>query len=77
MKDLNKVIQDLKMEGETIKKSQMEATPEMENLGKRSGATDARIFNRIQDIEERISGVEDTIKDIDTRVKENTKCKSS
>jgi chromosome segregation ATPase len=30
---------------------------------------------RIQHIEERISGVEDTIENIDTSVKENTKCK--
>jgi hypothetical protein len=41
VKELNKVIQDLKMEGERIKKTQMEATLEMENLGKKSGVTDA------------------------------------
>jgi hypothetical protein len=35
------------MEIEIIRKSQMEATLEMENLGKRSGATDARSTNRI------------------------------
>jgi hypothetical protein len=40
----------------------------MENLEKRSGATDSSITNRIQEIEERISGVEDTIKSIDTLV---------
>jgi hypothetical protein len=61
------------MEIETIKKTQREATMEMENLGKRSGATDASITNRILEIEERMSGVEDTIKDIDTLVKENYK----
>jgi uncharacterized coiled-coil protein SlyX len=37
------------------------------------GVTDAGITNRIQEIEERISGVQDTIKDINTTVKENTK----
>ena len=47
----------------------------MENLGKRSWATDASINNRIQEIEERISGLEDTLEDIDTIVKENTKHK--
>jgi hypothetical protein len=57
-----------------IKKSQKEANLEMENLRKRSGATDATITSRIQEIEERISGVEDTIEDSDTTVKENTKC---
>jgi lysyl-tRNA synthetase class I len=34
---------------------------------------DASIINRIQDIEERISGAENTIENIDTTVKENTK----
>ena len=60
------------MEIETIKKSQREITLELENLGKRSGVIDTSITNRI---EERISGVEDTIENIDTTVKENTKCK--
>ena len=75
MKELNKTIQDLKMEVETIKKSQRETTLEIENLGKRSGVIDASITNRIQEIEERISGAEDTIENIDTTVKENAKCK--
>ena len=44
----------------------------MANLGKRSGNIDASI-NRIQGIEERISGVEDTLDDIDTMFKENSK----
>ena len=48
----------------------------MENLGKRAGVTDASITNRIQEMEERISGIEDTIENIDTSVKENSKCKT-
>ena len=75
VKVLNKVIQDLKVEVETIKKTQMEANLEKENLGKRSGNRDASISNRIQEIEERISGVEDTLEEMDTTVKENEKCK--
>ena len=75
MKEWNKTIQDLKVEIETIKKSQRETTLEIENLGKRSGIIDASITNRIQEIEDRISGAEDTIENIDTKVKENTKCK--
>ena len=55
-KEMNKAIQDLKMEIETIKKSQRETTLELENLRKRSGVIDASITNRIQEIEERISG---------------------
>jgi uncharacterized coiled-coil protein SlyX len=75
VKELNKAIQDLKVEVETIKKTQMVANLEMENLGKRSEITDVSITNRIQEIEERISGVEDTVEEIDTTVKENSKYK--
>ena len=57
-KELNKIIQDLKMEVETIKKSQRETTLEIENLGKRSGVIDASITNRIQEIEKRDSQVQ-------------------
>jgi predicted transcriptional regulator len=63
------------MELETIKKSQRKTTLEIENLGKRSGVTDASITNRTQEIEERISGAEDTIENMDTTIKENVKCK--
>jgi chromosome segregation ATPase len=54
VKELNKRVQDLKMEIEAIKKSQREATLEMGNLGKRSGVTYASITNRIQETEDRI-----------------------
>jgi hypothetical protein len=37
----------------------MGANLEMESLGKRSGITDVNITNRIQEMEERILGVED------------------
>ena len=37
MKELNKTIQDLKIEIETIKKSQRETNLKIENLGKRTG----------------------------------------
>jgi hypothetical protein len=65
------MIQDLKMEIETIKKSQRETTLEIENLGKRSGVIDASITKRIQEIQERISGAKDTIENID----KTKKCK--
>jgi hypothetical protein len=65
------------MEIETIKKSQKETTPELENLGKRSGVIDASSTNRTQEIEERISGAEDTTENINTTVKEMQKAKSS
>ena len=74
MKELNKTIQDLKVEVETIKKSQSETSLDIENLGKYSGVIDASINNRIQEIEERTSGAQDTIENIDSTVKENAKC---
>jgi hypothetical protein len=40
--ELNKTIQDLKMEVETMKKTQRETTMELEILGKKSGIIDAR-----------------------------------
>jgi hypothetical protein len=73
--ELNKPIHDLKMEVETMKKSQRETTPEIEILGKKSGTIDAGISNRTQEMEERISGTEDTMENMDTTIKENEKCK--
>ena len=74
---MNKVIQVLKVEVETIKKTQIKANLEMENLGKKSGCTDASITSKIQEIEERISGVEDTLEEMDATVKENSNIKNS
>ena len=48
---------------------------EIENIGKRSGITDVSITTRKQEIEERISGIEDSIEEIDTVVKEKSKHK--
>ena len=73
--DLNKTIQDLKKEVDTIKKTQSEAMLEIETLGNKSGTIDASISNRIQEMEDRISGAEDSIEDINTTIKENAKCK--
>jgi hypothetical protein len=75
VKELNKTIQDLKMEVETMKKSQRETTLEIENLGKKSGAIDVSITSRIQEMEERISGAKDSIENMGTTVKENEKFK--
>ena len=72
---MNKMIQDLKIEVETIKKSQGETTLEIGILGKKSGTIDASISNRIQEMEERISGTKDPIENMGTTIKENAKCK--
>ena len=71
--ELNKTIKDLKMEVETMKKTQSQTTPEIEILGKKSGTRDVSISNRTQEMEERISGAEDFIENICTTIKENTK----
>ena len=53
--ELNKTILDQKSEVDTIKKTQSEATLEIETLGKKYGTIDASISNRIQEMEEGIS----------------------
>jgi uncharacterized coiled-coil protein SlyX len=46
------------------------------NVRKKTGTIDASISNRIQEMEERISDAEDSIENISTTIKENTKCKN-
>jgi cell division protein FtsL len=48
---------------------------EIEIVGKKSENLDACISNRIREMEERISGAEDSIKNIGKTIKENTKHK--
>jgi hypothetical protein len=45
--ELNKTLQDLKREVDTIKKTQSEAMLEIEMLGKKSGTIDASISNTL------------------------------
>jgi hypothetical protein len=75
VKELIKTIWDLKVEVETIEKSQRETTLEIEILGKNSETIDLSISNRIQGMEKRISSAEDSIGNMDTTIKENSKCK--
>ena len=63
----------MKTEIKAIKKTQTEGILEMENLGKRMGTTETSTTNRIQEMDKKISGVEDTIEKIDSSVKENGK----
>jgi predicted nucleic acid-binding Zn-ribbon protein len=71
---MSKTTLDIKREVHKIKKTQSEDTLEIETLGKKSGITDASISNRIQEMEEKISGAEDSIENISTTIKENAKC---
>jgi hypothetical protein len=75
--ELNKTIQDLKMEVETIKKIQRETTLEIEILGRKSGTKDVSISSTIQEMEQRLSGAEDSIENMDTTIKDKAKCKIS
>uniref|UniRef100_A0ABK0LHP3 Nucleic acid binding protein n=1 Tax=Rattus norvegicus TaxID=10116 RepID=A0ABK0LHP3_RAT len=70
-----KQLKELKMEIEAIKKEHMETTLDIENQKKRQGAVDTSFTNRIQEMEERISGAEDSIEIIDSTVKDNVKGK--
>jgi hypothetical protein len=63
------------MEVETIKKTQRETTLEIETLGEKSGTIDASISNRIEEMEERISGAKDSRGNMNTTIKENAKYK--
>jgi hypothetical protein len=51
-----------------MKKTRTETILEMENIRKRTGSTDLSVINRVQEIEERISDVEDTIEEINISV---------
>jgi predicted nucleic acid-binding Zn-ribbon protein len=75
--EMNTTILDLKREVDTIKKTQSEATLEIETLGKKSGIIDASISNRIQEMKERISGAEDSIENIGTAIKKMENAKRS
>ena len=55
-----------------MKKTQRETTLEIETLGMKSGTIDVSISNRIQGMEERLSGAEDSIGNMDTTINENT-----
>jgi hypothetical protein len=69
------------MDIETIKKSQRETTLEKKNQKTKKQQPKKEVrshrykLHQQNTIEERISGAEDAIEDIDTTIKENAKCK--
>jgi chromosome segregation ATPase len=73
--EMNKIILDLKTKVDTIKKTQSKAKLEIETLGKKSGTIDASISNRLREMEERISGAENSIENTGTTIKHNAQCK--
>jgi hypothetical protein len=75
-KQVQEIVRVLKMKIEEIKKTQTEGILGMQNLGNRTGSTDASITNRIQEMEGRISRSEHMIEEIDSSVKENVKSRT-
>ena len=73
----NKTIQDLKREVDTINKTQSEATLKIETLGKKYETRDESISNIIQEMEESISGAEDSIENMGTTIKKMQNAKRS
>jgi hypothetical protein len=49
----------------------------MKSLGTQPGTPEASLTNRLEKMEERISGIEDTIKEMDTLVKKKLNLKIS
>jgi hypothetical protein len=71
---LNKTIKDQKLDVET------KGSPKRDNSRDRNPRKQIRNHrwehqHKIQDMEERISGAEDAIENMDTRIKENANCK--
>ncbi|ERE81496.1 GTPase IMAP family member 3-like protein [Cricetulus griseus] len=77
IKQLKETVQDMKIEIDTIKKTQTEGLLEVEKLSKQSGTTDASITNGIQEMEDRISDTEDKLEEINSSSKENLKSNKS
>ena len=57
------------MEIDTLMKTKTEKTLDVENPEKRTRITYESIYNKIKEIKERISSMEDTIENIDTTFK--------
>ena len=77
MKETLETVQSMKSEIDTIKKTQNEAMLDLERLDKRSGTKDVSTTNRIQEMEERISAIEDSLEDLHSSTKENLKSNKS
>ena len=71
--ELNKSIQDLKMEVETKKKTKREKMLEIEILEKNKGTIDMSISNTVQEMKEKITGAEDSIESMEKTIIVNSK----
>jgi hypothetical protein len=71
--ELNKSIQDLKMEVETKKKTKREKMLEIEILEKNKGTIDMSISNTIQEMKEKITDAEDSMESMEKIIIVNSK----
>lgn len=69
--------QSTKVAVDSIKKMQSQGKLEMRNSGTQTGTSEASLINRIQEMEEWISGSEDKIEEMDSIIKENVNIKVS
>lgn len=72
----NKTLNDLKVEIESIKNTQTLGNVEMKNLGTWTGTSEVSLTNKIQVMEDRFLGLEETIEEMDISIKENVKSKT-
>ena len=61
VKDMNKIVIDQKREIEAMKQMKTDTILEMENLGKKTEIIGISTTKRIQEMEEKISGIDDMI----------------
>ena len=66
-KSLKETVQDLKVETETIQKTQTKVNLEVKKLEALIGISEASFTNRTQEMEERIPGTEDMTEEMDRR----------
>lgn len=67
----------MKVEIESVKKNQSEEILEIKNLRTQIGISEATFINRIEEMEDRISGIKDKITETNILVRENLKSKKS
>ena len=76
-KETIKTVQDPNTETESIKKTQTKDVLEIKKITIHTGTRDESFTNTIQVIEDRTSGIEEMIGEINISIKENIKSKTS
>ena len=63
------MVQTMKLEMESLKKTQTEIKLQMKTLVSQTETTEAILTNKEQDVEDRISGIENKVEETDSSVK--------